>query len=62
MQTGNKGEFLSTDLGLMVYNDLDEKERFADYMEYLDEKGGLETGKEPLWVKPDLLIKLWYYQ
>jgi len=46
----------------MVYNDLDEKERFADYMEYLDEKGGLETGKEPLWVKPDLLIKLWYYQ
>ena len=37
--------FLSTDLGLRAYNDLDEKERFADYREYLYEKGGLETSK-----------------
>ena len=44
-QTGNKESFLSTDLGLRAYNDLDEKERFADYREYLYEKGGLETNK-----------------
>ena len=44
-QIGNKNNFLSMDLGLMAYNELDEKERFADYREYLYEKGGLETSK-----------------
>ncbi len=44
-QTGNRNSFLSTDLGLMGYNDMNEKERFADYREYLYEKGGLETEK-----------------
>ncbi len=29
----------------MVYTDINEKERFADYREYLYEKGGLDTGK-----------------
>ncbi len=45
MQTWNKDSFLSTDLGLIVYNEMNEKERFAEYREYLYEKGGLETGK-----------------
>ena len=45
VQTGNKDSFLSTDLGLMAYNEMDEKERFADYREYLYEKGGLDTEK-----------------
>ncbi len=44
-QTGNKGDFLSMDLGLMGYNDMSDKERFADYREYLYEKGGLDTEK-----------------
>ncbi len=44
-QTGNKGDFLSMDLGLMGYNEMGAKERFADYREYLYEKGGLETEK-----------------
>ncbi len=44
-QTGNKGDFLSMDLGLMGYTEMNEKEGFADYMEYLYEKGGLDTGK-----------------
>ena len=44
-QTGNKESFLSTDLGLRAYNDLDERERYADYREYLYEKGGLESSK-----------------
>ncbi len=44
-QTGNKGDFLSMDLGLMGYADMNEKERFADYREYLYEKGGLDTEK-----------------
>ncbi len=44
-QTNNKDNFLSMDLGLMAYNDLDEKERFADYREYVYEKGGLETNR-----------------
>ncbi len=44
-QTGNKDNFLSMNLGLMGYNEKDEKERFADYREYLYEKGGLETEK-----------------
>jgi len=36
---------LSTDFGLTVYNDMDEKDRFAAYREYLYEKGGLESEK-----------------
>ena len=47
MQTENKDSFLSTDLGLMAYNEMNEKERFADYREYLYEKGGLESDKGP---------------
>ena len=45
MQTGNKDGFLSTGLGLMVYNEMDEKERFTDYREYLYAKERVETGK-----------------
>ena len=56
MQTGNKGGFLSTDLGLMVYNDMDEKERFTDYREYLYEKGGLDTGKGAS-IDEEILVK-----
>ncbi len=44
-QSGNKESFLSTDFGLTVYNDMDEKDRFAAYREYLYEKGGLESEK-----------------
>ena len=56
MQSGNKDSFLSTDLGLMAYNEMDEKERFTDYREFLYEKGGLDTGKGAS-INEDILSK-----
>ena len=56
MQSGNKDSFLSTDLGLMAYNEMNEKERFTDYREFLYEKGGLDT-KKGASINEDILAK-----
>ena len=41
---GNKGEFLSTDLGVAAYTNKGYRERIALYREYVYEKGGITDG------------------
>lgn len=45
IQTGNNGNFLSTDFGLNVYEYMTEAERLKDYREFLYKKGALEVVK-----------------
>jgi len=40
-QTGNTDDFLSTDFGILEFNDVDEKERFRRYRRYVYEAGAL---------------------
>ncbi|MBU1169406.1 MAG: hypothetical protein KKD44_07560, partial [Proteobacteria bacterium] len=40
-QTGNTDDFLSTDFGIVEFNDVDEKERFRRYRRYVYEAGSL---------------------
>ena len=42
--TGNKGGFLSTDLGVAVFTNKGYRERIGLYREYVYEKGGLTDG------------------
>jgi hypothetical protein len=42
--TGNKGRFLSTDLGVAAYTNKGYRERIALYREYVYEKGGITDG------------------
>ncbi len=45
VQTGNRDGLLSTDFGLVGYDKMSERERFADYREFLYETGAIETEK-----------------
>jgi len=40
-QTGNKDDFLSTDFGIVEFNEVDEEERFRRYRRYVYEAGAL---------------------
>ncbi len=44
-QAGNRDGLLSTDFGLVGYDGMSERERFADYREFLYETGAIETEK-----------------
>ncbi len=45
VQTGNRGGFLSLDLGLREFGGVDDKERFRRYRKFVYETGAVDTDK-----------------
>jgi len=56
-QTGNTDNFLSTDFGIVEFNDVDEKERFRRYRRYVYEAGALARadGKRSQVIEKDIV-------
>ncbi len=61
VQTGNKDNFLSMDLGLKVYENLSDTRRLARYMQFVYEKAGLKQEQNSNEISKRFLFRTRYF-